>query len=135
MAQISQTAIELIVAAEVTSRAIYEKKYRHPEWPGGASGITIAIGYDVGYASPAKFRKDWYGRISQGMIEALLPCCGVRGEAARRMLASVRDKVDVPWQPAMDIFMLTDLPEWIAKVCRAVLGAEKLNPDCLGALV
>lgn len=131
---ISQAAVDLIVAAEVTSRATYEKKYQHPEWPGGQSGITIAIGYDVGYATEAKLRSDWTGRLSPEMIGALIPCCGVTGAAANAILARVRPLVTVPWAPAMEVFNKIDEPSWEARVCAAISGANKLPPDCLGAL-
>lgn len=132
---ISQAAVDLIVASEVTSRAVYEKKYTHPEWPGGMSGITIAIGYDVGYANAAKLKADWTGRIPVTMINALVPCCGVHGNSAQAILSSVRSIVNVPWVQAMDVFLKVDEQEWIAKVCKAIPGADKLSPDCLGALV
>ena len=60
----SKRAIDLIVATEVTSQAYYEKKLRKPEWPGGASGVTIAVGYDLGYANEDKIRRDWTGKIA-----------------------------------------------------------------------
>lgn len=132
---IAQSAIDLIVAAEVSSRAVYERKYTHPEWPGEASGITIAIGYDVGYAAPDKLRRDWKARIPDEMIDVLVPCCGKTGEAAHLLLPEVRSRVTVPWAPAIEVFLNADLPEYTAKVCAAVPGADKLSPECLGALV
>ena len=45
---ISQAAIDLIVREEVSGKEVYERNYRRPEWPGGSSGVTIGIGYDVG---------------------------------------------------------------------------------------
>ena len=39
---ISDEAFDLIVACEVTSRKVYEQKYRRPEWPGLSSGITTS---------------------------------------------------------------------------------------------
>jgi hypothetical protein len=58
MHQISQAAINHIIAEEVSSPAYYERHYRKPEWPGGASGVTVGNGYDLGYASPQKIRDD-----------------------------------------------------------------------------
>jgi hypothetical protein len=49
----SQAAIDLIVMEEVSSQAAYTKLYQGPTWPGGASGVTIGIGYDGGYSTPA----------------------------------------------------------------------------------
>jgi len=42
---ISRASFDLVVAEEVTSQAIYEKKYRHVlEYPGEQSGPTGGIG-------------------------------------------------------------------------------------------
>jgi hypothetical protein len=134
MPQISQAAIDLIIAAEVSSRALYERRYRHPEWPGGRSGVTIAIGYDLGYATPAKVRADWFGRVPQFMIDLMIRCCGVTGEAAHALLPAVK-AIDIPWDAAIAVFAQIDMPRWIALVCAEIPGADKLPADCLGALV
>ena len=48
---ISKKAIELIIKHEVGGRAVYEKRYQKPIWAGGDSGVTIGLGYDVGYVT------------------------------------------------------------------------------------
>lgn len=68
---ISDRAFNMIVAFEVTSQAVYQAQYRHPTWPGGASGVTIGIGYDVGYVSESVLKQDWEGTIPELMIQAL----------------------------------------------------------------
>jgi len=46
---IGRNAKGLIIASEVSSRAVYEKRrYGFPTWPGGRSGVTIGFGYDIG---------------------------------------------------------------------------------------
>lgn len=134
---ISQDAVDLIVREEVSSKAVYEHKYQHPEWPGGRSGVTIGIGYDVGagVSSKAQLMSDWAGHIPDAMITALEPCIGVTGERARVMLPSVRGKVTVPWEAAMIVFMRVDVPRWYARCKKSLLNFEELPPDCKGALV
>ena len=133
---ISQAAFDLIVAEEVSSRAVYERKYRRPEWPGGASGITIGIGYDIGagVASREQLLNDWHGRISNAMIGALEPCIGRTGAAAKALLPSVRF-VDVPWDAAIGVFETRTLPKYYGLCTRALPNFEKLSLDCKGALV
>lgn len=132
---ISQRAIDLIVASEVSSQATYESKYRHPEWPGGASGVTIAIGYDLGYADHAKLHADWDGKLPDTMIAVMERCLGISGQAAHDLLLLVRSQIDVPWDAAMSVFMERDVPQWTAKVIRSIPEAANLPPDCLGAIV
>src|SRR5690349_16301172 len=131
---ISQEAFDFIVDEEVSSQAAYERRYRHPEWPGGASGITIAIGYDLGYATRQKLHADFDGLIPAGMISQLETCCGLHGETAHASLSSVRD-VDVPWSAAISVFSNRDMPEWVARVRAALPNFDELPPDSKGALV
>lgn len=132
---ISQRAVNLIVECEVTSRSQYEKKYQHPEWPGGMSGVTIGIGYDLGYSDVVKLHNDFDGLLPAQMISVMERCLGVRGQAAAELLSSVRNLISVPWDAACQVFLHNDIPQWVKRVCTAIPGAGKLSPDCLGALV
>ena len=131
----SKKAIDLIVESEVTSKGYYEKHYRKPEWPGGASGITIAVGYDLGFANEAKLRNDWTGKISDDMIDALIKYAGLTGEHAHAELAAAREEIDIPWEAAYDVFENIDMPDWSAKVKKALPNTDKLSEDSFGALV
>jgi hypothetical protein len=135
MAVISQRAFDHIVAKEVTSKAYYEKHYTRPEWPGVKSGVTVAIGYDLGYASPSKIRSDWGNLVSSSMLDAMLKCSGVRGNAARALLNEVRPLISIPWNSAMAVFAKRDIPTWTALVIRKLPKAAHLSPTCLGVLV
>lgn len=133
--KISQSAFDLIVAEEVSSQAYYVRHYQHPEWPGGASGITIAIGYDLGYAKPDKIRADWAGRVSPDVLLIMMRCSGVTGQAARGLLPEVKSGILIPWDSAIAVFSERDMPQWTAVVLRACPGAENLTPTCLGVIV
>lgn len=135
MGKVSKAAIELIVAEEVSSRALYEKLYRSTEWPGASSGVTIGIGYDVGQNTQAQLRKDWSGVIPDRMIDALAPTCGVTGPAAKPHAARLKGVIDVPWDAALQVFERCSLPRYLALTERALPNTDKLSPDSLGALV
>ena len=81
--KISQNAYNLILEFEISSQQVYEKKYRRPIWPGVQSGVTIGIGYDVGYATAAQLENDWKGLISDDMISALKSAINVKGVAGK----------------------------------------------------
>jgi len=134
---ISQAATDLIVREEVSSREVYERSYRRPEWPGGSSGVTIGIGYDVGAGvkDKAQLWADWRGHIPDHMIAALEPTIDVMGERARTLTARLHDKVDVPWDAAMAVFEGVDVPRWYGICAKALPNFEELSPDCKGALV
>lgn len=130
----SRAAVDLIVAHEVSSRAVYEKKYRRPEWPGVASGVTVGIGYDLGYNSAEDIVNDWKDFLPPNVIQEMQRYAGIRGSAARQVLSQARRHIDVPWDAAMAVFMRTSLPKFEAMVLRACPGSEKLPAGCFGVL-
>lgn len=134
---ISDAARNLIVECEVSSEAAYNKRYRNPVWPGGRSGVTIGIGYDIGAGvkDETQLRLDWGGKIPGYMIDALVPCIGVTGDAARNLLPSVRTRVDVPWSAAIAVFDQVDVPRWYKTCKNALPNFDKLSPDSRGALL
>ena len=131
----SQAAFDLIVAEEVTSEAVYRRKYRRPEWPGASSGATVAIGYDIGQTPEATVRADWQGRVSESMLEDMLSACGETGAAGKRACARIKNSVDIPWDVALAVHEECVIPRWEAKVISALPNAKKLHPDCFGALL
>lgn len=132
---ISYDSVELIIKEENSGEQTYINRYQHPEWPGGKSGVTIMLGYDCGYANPAKIRKDLGGKIPEPMIQALIGVCGITGQAARTATARIKNLVKIPWDVALDVFLDNDMPEWIDTVFRKLPKAKALPADCLGALV
>jgi GH24 family phage-related lysozyme (muramidase) len=131
---ISQEAFDLIVEFEVSGEAAYNKRYRRPTRPGGASGITIGIGYDCGYSTAAQIRVDWGGLLPEEMIAALMTVAGVTGARAAAVLADIRLKVDVPWIAALAVFSNTSIPKYLAKASQ-LPNWDMLSPDCKGALL
>ncbi len=131
----SQAAVDLIVLEEVTSKNLYNLKYQHPEWPGGASGVTIGIGYDCGYSTPTVIQADWGDKLPVTMVAALEAVAGIHGSAASSHAHELRNVVMVPWDAAMAVFLDRDMPKWEAIVAKALPNASQLAPDRFGALV
>ena len=132
---ISDAAIDLIVAEEVGSKALYIARYTHFSYPGVASGPTIAIGYDCGYTTPGQAAHDWEGIVDQPTIAHIVAACGLRGAEAAEFVRTNGRSVTVTWDQAMAQFKTRILPQWIAKVTRALPNTDKLSPDSLGAIV
>ena len=133
---ISQDAIDLIVEQEVSNRKAYEKIYCRPTWPGGQSGITIGIGYDIGAGIKDKkdLWDDWKGIIPDEVITALEPCIGVTGLEAKEFLDDLKI-INIPWDDAMKEFLDNELPEVYDLCGQALPNFLKLSLDCKGALV
>ncbi len=133
---ISVAARDMLIKHEVTSREVYERDYQRPTWPGGRSGVTIGIGYDVGagVSDKAQLWADWRGKLSDAMIKSLERCIGVTGKAARALLPRVQS-VDVPWEAAVAVFDQDTVPRFYEMCERALPNFEELPGDCRGALV
>ena len=135
MVRSSQAAIDLIVAEEVSSQAVYQAKYQHPEWPGGASGVTIGIGYDCGYSTPDVIHADWSDKLPAPMVKCLEDVAGIHGSPARSYSSALHGVVTVPWEAAMAVFIQRDMPKWEQIVAHALPNTDKLSGDSFGALV
>lgn len=132
--EVSAKSLALIVEFEVTSPAAYEKRWRRPSWPGGSSGVTIGIGYDVGVTSKTQIRADWQGRISDANLLRLLTAQGVTGPAAKQPVRTLAD-IEIPFAVAEKVFYQTALPRF-AKATRATYpSVQKLPADAQGALL
>ena len=133
--EISLEAIEEIIFEEDSSEWFYLKHYQHPEWPGGASGVTIALGYDLGYANAAKIHADWDGLVDAGTVNQLVRCSGVTGVHAHDLLMQVRGSIVIPWNAALTVFLKRDMPQWIATAKHLLPNWDKLGPMCKGIIV
>jgi hypothetical protein len=131
---ISQRAFYFIVNEETGGEDYYNKTELHTDWPGGASGVTIGIGYDLGYATQIEIQADW-GILPGPMVEALKQCAGIHGTPAHSLTHEFYHEVTVPWGIALKVFADRDVPKWERAVQNALPNTDKLSGDSLGALV
>jgi hypothetical protein len=132
--KVSGDTQRMIIASEVSSQARYEARYQQPLWPGGKSGVTVGVGYDVGYSTPDWLQEDWGDILPAADLLLLKTACKVTGTPANARLKSVA-AVRIGWADAYKQFNTTALPRWTAETIGNLPNAEKLSPDCLGALV
>lgn len=132
---LSERALKLIIDYEVGGgEAYYNKKLKQPCWPGGASGVTIGIGYDLGYNTTGQFTRDWKELLPPTDFNRLTTVLGYKSESARKQVASVKN-INIPWENALIVFNKNTLPRFMAETIKAFPGADKLHPDAFGALV
>jgi hypothetical protein len=131
---ISDNAIDLIIAFEVSSREVYERKYRHPIWPRGRSGITIGIGYDVGYVTKADLARDWSSYLPQADLDSLGQACGVTGDSAAALVQRLAH-IDISYGDAHGVFTAVSVTRYTRLTVHSLANTAALNPDSLGALV
>lgn len=130
----SMSSLEQIVQFEVTSRAAYEQKYQRPIWPGGESGVTIGIGYDLGVTGRKQIQADWSGEIPDSDLAALLVVQGVTGPNAKK-LAQGLAKVSIPYSVAETVFFQSTLPRYASRTRTTYPGIEELPADAQGMML
>lgn len=132
---VSPASLQLILDYEVGGgRKYYEQHLKNPCWPKGASGVTIGIGYDLGYNTFSSFSKDWGNLLAKSDFNRLAECLCVRGESAAGMVRSVKS-IEIPWESAFDVFKQITIPRFVKETLRAFPKADKLHPDAFGALI
>lgn len=131
---LSQKGIDLIVHHEIGSEAYYRSKLTRPTWPGGDSGVTIGIGYDLGYVSTQQFERDWGSLLLTNDVARLKRVCGKKAQRARRILNSVKS-TRIPFETAKYVFVHSSLPEYARKTKATFPGVENLLADAQSALV
>tara|TARA_R110000868_G_scaffold11688_2_gene57021 strand:+ start:2106 stop:2726 length:621 start_codon:yes stop_codon:yes gene_type:complete len=133
MNELSSAGLKLILDSEVGGgEEYYDKFLSHPTWPGAESGVTIGIGYDLGFTPRSRFRNDW-SALSESVRERLELTIGIRGLRAREKVKEVKD-ILIPWEMAYSVYKEHTIPEWVAKTKVAFPGVDKLPKDVLGAL-
>lgn len=133
---ISEEGLELIVYYEVGGKSYYDARLHRPTWPGGASGVTVGFGYDVGYNTKAQIARDWKGVASPSEISALQSVAGLKGSRARYAVSRVRNRVRITYHEAQRVFEKKTLPRFANYTAKAFKIEEgRLHPHCNGALV
>lgn len=131
---LTRTGIEKIIAYEVSSESYYRAKLTKPVWPGGMSGVTIGIGYDLGYASAQTFKRLWKPFLSDADLLLLANACGKKGLSAKSLIKTLAS-VKVPYEAAQQVFMASSLPQYANKTLKAFNGVADLEPDAQVAIL
>lgn len=125
--------IDLILEFEVGGGESYYNKYlKHPTWPGYQSGVTIGVGWDLGYNSKMSFDNDWQ-MLSSEIKQRLYPFIGKKGSSVKNLISGIKDIV-IPWNIAYDVFLESTLPKWHNKTINAYEGLERLPKNAQAAL-
>lgn len=134
MLPVGPKAQQLIVTEEIGSAAYYEAQCQSPVWPGGSSGVTIGIGYDLGQHTAAEIQEDWGSIVSAPELVLLAKCAGRTGPTAQ---ALVREGlfVTIVLADAMKVFLTKTLPHYAQMTEDALDNCGQLSPDAFGVLV
>jgi hypothetical protein len=130
--EISEEGYNLIIKHEVGGgRGYYDRFLKKPTYPGGASGITIGIGYDLRFNSKSQIAKDW-GMLSRDVLARLQSVSGKQGtKSLARSLASI----SIPYDIALDVYNKSTIPRFAALTCIAYPGIYTLHPHIQSAML
>jgi GH24 family phage-related lysozyme (muramidase) len=131
----SDDAIKLIVTEEDSGQAYYVRHYEHFEWPLGASGPTVGIGYDCGYSTTQQIKDDWETFVSAETVAVLTKAAELKGLAAAEFVREHAKTVTITWDQAMAQFKGREMPKWEAIVESHLPNNAILCGDCFGAIV
>jgi hypothetical protein len=132
---LNNASMQLILDFEVSGgEQFYTRNLQSPIWPGAQSGVTIGVGYDLGYNSSAEITSTWGQGLGPAVLARLLATAGKKGLAAKAALPPVKD-IKVPWSVAVDVFEKVTVPKYTDLTCQAFPGFDDLDPNCQGALV
>ena len=122
---------KLIIDGETGGEWQY-KKWPHPEWPKGASGVTWGIGYDATAQSESIIRIDWkkLGKHDADRLAATHP---LRHDAARRAAYSLRD-ITISWLLSLEVYQNVDLARTDQLCRRSFPGFDDLRPTARDAI-
>ena len=132
---VSTKAIDFIIYSEITSEGYYTKKLTRPEYPGLNSGLTIGIGYDLGYNTRQQIAADWGDLVSPNTLTAMLSVAGLKGAAAKAKLDTVRLLISIPFAPAKKVFLERTLPRYAKDTLEIYPAIMACPPDAAGALL
>jgi len=123
---ITDKALRLILEAEGLDQPA--------KWPGGGSGITLGIGYDLGFVTVQQFEQDWGPILSADQMERLKTVIGLTGGAAEMRAPQFSD-IKVTRAQSEEVFKKRTLPLHSGRTEQAFPGVDQLPPDAQGALV
>lgn len=131
---ISRSGMEQLIDHEVVSKHYYNRYLKNPVWPGGSSGVTIGIGYDLGYNRSYQIEKDWAGKLSDTMLAKLVKVAGLKAAMAKAAISSLKT-VEIDFDQASEVFSESTLPRYAEATLKAYPGVEDLYADAQAALL
>jgi GH24 family phage-related lysozyme (muramidase) len=131
----SRDLVQKIVDWETGGPRFYNRYLTTPEKPANdSSGLTVGVGYDLGYSTPDQVKADWKGYISDEDITKLASVAGLKGREAAGKHREVVG-VTISYEVALAQFTKVTLPIWLIKAYQLWPNFDALNDRQKTALV
>lgn len=131
---LNDKSLKLIFDFEVGGGENYYNKFlKNPTWPGEQSGVTIGVGYDVGYVNKTEFTNDWKD-LPKETFDRLYRVVGVKGYQAKELARRLKD-ITIPWELSVRVFMNKTVKKFHDLSRATFPNFDKLPEDAKGGLV
>jgi len=131
---LNKKSLDLILEFEVGGGENYYNKFlKNPSWPGEQSGVTIGVGYDLGYVNKAEFTNDWK-ELNQKDFDRLYKVVGIKGVAAKDLIRGLKD-ISIPWDLSLKVFMNKTVTKFYNLTRETFPNFDNLPEDAKGGLV
>lgn len=125
---------EPVIVFESGGKSYYERYLKTPTWPGGASGVTIGIGVDLGYIQTNEFDLHFSKYFSKNNVNRLKRTIGIKGSSAKPLISQIKD-IELSWDNASDAFREWTLPKFWKLSNNLWKGLDQLEEPAQVALV
>ena len=131
---LSKKSLDLILEFEVGGGENYYNKFlKNPAWPEGQSGVTIGVGYDLGYVNKAEFSEDWKD-LPKEIFDRLYKVVGIKGYNAKNLVRGLKD-ISIPWELALKVFNNKTVTKFWNLTKQTFPNFDNLPEDAKGGLV
>lgn len=136
--KLTAEGLKLLLDFEVGGGLPYYRKFlQRPTWPGYSSGVTIGIGFDLGYSTAEEFRLAWGHLLADDNTKLLAEAIGIRAQLAREWLSNREDVrgIEIPWEKALTVFEETTVPRFYQALLKFAPESARLPGQCRDALL
>jgi hypothetical protein len=131
---LSKKSLDLILEFEVGGGENYYNKFlKNPAWPEGQSGVTIGIGYDLGYVNKTEFSENWKD-LPKEIFDRLYKVVGIKGYNAKNLIRGLRDII-IPWELSLQVFNNKTVVKFWNLTKDTFPNFDNLPEDAKGGLV
>ena len=131
---LNKKSLDLILEFEVGGGENYYNKFlKNPTWPEGQSGVTIGVGYDLGYVNKSEFSEDWKD-LPKEIFDRLYKVVGIKGYNAKNLVRGLKD-ISIPWDLALKVFNNKTVSKFWNLTKETFPNFDNLPEDAKGGLV